>query len=830
MRKLVTAAALAALLATASTAAAATPAKVGPPTRITALGDSITRGYDSQGSGCSAFADCTNNSWATGTNAGVNSYLTRLKAINPAAVSSTGLASGNNAVTGAKVADLNGQAVNAVATNPDLILILIGANDVCTSSEAAMTSVTDFRTRFTTAMNTLTANAPNARIQVMSIPNIFNLWNVLKGNFLAQLTWGAAGICQSMLANPTSTATADVQRRARVQQRNIDFNTQLQQVCALYIHCRFDNNAAYNLSFVSGDVSTLDYFHPNTNGQAKAAATAWNSTFNYTDLTAPTTTITRDHAAGGTNDWYNDNVQITLSATDPNSTVSGSEFFYKLQGAADAPWTKYTGPFTISTEGKTEIDARSVDVNGNIEAAKTDLIKIDKTAPTFTLTCPTSVYLNDSASITISNASDDRSGFFTDPNGSTSIPTSVAGHFPHEQTVEDQAGNETKHSCAWDVAYPVPGAPALSGTSATPNTGIFSLGWLASANPDAYPSLLYTLQHRDANDSDWSDVDGSIAGPSYSFGSEGEGTWTYRVKAHDGDLETAYSGASDPVKVDLSAPAAPTLSPDRGADYAGGGGWYADGVTVSASDNGDPDLQDGSAGSGVDAGSIQPAATYTTSGSHETTATVKDAVGNESDQASLTVQVDATDPSLAVTCPSAVLLGASGFLATVSASDGQSGLVSDPSGTVAIDTSSVGPKTVARAVADHVGHSATNSCTTQVQYMYSGVQQPINPDGSSIFKLGSTVPVKFALTNAATSAVGSAVASLSVAKISSNVEGTFVEAMSTSNATTGSLFRYDASAQQYIFNLATKGLTTGTYSLKVTLDDGTTYTTHISLR
>jgi hypothetical protein len=114
--------------------------------------------------------------------------------------------------------------------------------------------------------------------------------------------------------------------------------------------------------------------------------------------------------------------------------------------------------------------------------------------------------------------------------------------------------------------------------------------------------------------------------------------------------------------------------------------------------------------------------------------------------------------------------------------------------------------------------------------MFSGTLQPINPDGSSIFKLGSTVPVKFALTNSQAASVGTAVASLSIAKVSNNVEGTFVEAASTSNATTGSLFRYDATAQQYIFNLATKGLTTGTYSLKITLDDGATYSQQISLR
>src|SRR4051794_16195115 len=184
MRKLVASVVLAIFFAAASVASAAAPAKIGPPSRITALGDSITRGYDSQGSGCVAFSDCTGFSWATGNNATVNSYLRRVQAINPSAVSSVG-GTGNNGVTGAKVADLNGQAINAVATNPDLVLILIGANDVCTSSEGAMTTVTDFRTRFTTAMNTLSAGAPNARIMVSSIPNIYNLWNVLKGNFLA---------------------------------------------------------------------------------------------------------------------------------------------------------------------------------------------------------------------------------------------------------------------------------------------------------------------------------------------------------------------------------------------------------------------------------------------------------------------------------------------------------------------------------------------------------------------------------------------------------------------------------------------------------------------
>src|SRR5204862_4196824 len=103
MRKLLALAALAVVLVVPAAASSATPAKVGPPTRITALGDSITRGYDSQGSGCVAFSDCPAFPWATGSNATVNSYFRRVQAINPSVVLSNPTR-GNDAVTGAKVA------------------------------------------------------------------------------------------------------------------------------------------------------------------------------------------------------------------------------------------------------------------------------------------------------------------------------------------------------------------------------------------------------------------------------------------------------------------------------------------------------------------------------------------------------------------------------------------------------------------------------------------------------------------------------------------------------------------------------------------------------
>jgi hypothetical protein len=88
---------------------------------------------------------------------------------------------------------------------------------------------------------------------------------------------------------------------------------------------------------------------------------------------------------------------------------------------------------------------------------------------------------------------------------------------------------------------------------------------------------------------------------------------------------------------------------------------------------------------------------------------------------------------------------------------------------------------------------------------YGGVLQPINPgDERSVFKLGSTVSVKFELT-CGTQPITDAAAELSVQQVDSKVAGPVNEAVSTAAATTGNRFRYDSTDQQYCFNLSTKG-------------------------
>jgi lysophospholipase L1-like esterase len=268
-RRRLAAALLAALLAIVSLAAMSARASAYP-NSMDALGDSITRAFNT----CSfPFTDCPENSWATGTNSKVNSYYQRLLALNPA-ISGHNF---NDAVSGAKMTELNGQAEKAVSRNVELVGVLMGHNDACTSSISTMTSVSAFQTQFEAAMKTLTAGLPSAQVNVGSLANVYRLWEIFHTNSSAVNTWNTLKICQSLLAKPTSTEPADEERRLQVRKREEEYDSVLESVCAKYTHCKFDKGAGFKTVFASNDVSTRDYFHPSVEGQALIAKVAWEA-------------------------------------------------------------------------------------------------------------------------------------------------------------------------------------------------------------------------------------------------------------------------------------------------------------------------------------------------------------------------------------------------------------------------------------------------------------------------------------------------------------------------------------------------------------------------
>jgi PKD repeat protein len=266
-RSWILALAIGALLVTSQSAFVSAAGPPPLPSSMAAVGDSISQAVSSGGS---LGATYPANSWSTGTNTSVNSHYQRLLALN-AAISGHAY---NHSVSGADMADLNGQMTGVVSLKPDYLTVLIGGNDLCTDTVDQMTPVTTFGAEFQTAMDTLTAGSPGTRVYVASIPNVYQLWQLFHNSWWARFIWSAGGICQSLLANPTSTNAADVARRAAVAQRNAEYNSALANVCSVYPNCRFDGNAVYNVVFSSSDVAG-DYFHPSISGQAKLAAVTW---------------------------------------------------------------------------------------------------------------------------------------------------------------------------------------------------------------------------------------------------------------------------------------------------------------------------------------------------------------------------------------------------------------------------------------------------------------------------------------------------------------------------------------------------------------------------
>ncbi len=125
------------------------------------------------------------------------------------------------------------------------------------------------------------------------------------------------------------------------------------------------------------------------------------------------------------------------------------------------------------------------------------------------------------------------------------------------------------------------------------------------------------------------------------------------------------------------------------------------------------------------------------------------------------------------------------------------------------------------------------STTLSVKYASVGVcggdlghtiLQPINPNGTSVFNSKSTSPAKFRVCDANGVSVGTpgVVKTFVLYQIANGTTTTVNE--SVDSTTPDTTFRWDPSAQQWIFNISNKNLgpANQTYFFLITLNDGTT--------
>lgn len=251
--------------AAAATASAdpAVPAAVLPDS-MAVIGDSLSQGFDA----CCFWGARPQHSWATGSEAtdGIQSHYERLLAANPAIEGHAH----NFANLGAHMADGPAQARQAVAAGAEYVAILIGGNDACTDTTAAMTLPEVFRAQFERTMATLDGLPDGARVFVASVPNIPHLASVFGDNPLAQAVWALAGLCPSTLRLGSTAAD-----RAAVTQRISAYNEILAEVCERYWFCRHDRGATFAYRFAAEQITTLDFFHPSRTGQAALARLTW---------------------------------------------------------------------------------------------------------------------------------------------------------------------------------------------------------------------------------------------------------------------------------------------------------------------------------------------------------------------------------------------------------------------------------------------------------------------------------------------------------------------------------------------------------------------------
>jgi hypothetical protein len=471
---------------------------------------------------------------------------------------------------------------------------------------------------------------------------------------------------------------------------------------------------------------------------------------------------------------------------------------------------------TLHQGANQSANGTAIDAAGNSASTTVAHVNVDKTAPTITgapTTAPNGAgwYKGD---VTIHWTCADALSGLDGPCPADTVLTGEGASLSASASISDLAGNvasATVSGIKIDRTAPIT-------TSNAP------VGW-QSANVSV---------HFTANDNlagvatTYSKLDGagSVSGTDITVTAEGTHTIEFWSVDAAGNAESHHTATVQIDKTKPSITGAPTTAPN-------GAGWYRTPVTVHFT------CADQAGLSGI--ASCTGDQTISTSGANQSVSGT--AVDNAGNSRSFTVNglnVDLVAPGVAIsgiTDGATYPLGAAPApsCTTTDALSGPAGCA----GTLTGGTSNgVGSYTYTAKGRDNAGNETTKSATFSVAYVFSGFLQPINDTAhqigvaTSVFKAGSTVPVKFDLRRAN----GSVAAPNALPQWLTPVRGASLnaavdESLYSAPATSGDAYRVGDSGGQYIYNWSTKGLAAGFYyRIGVRLDDGTTYTVNIGLK
>jgi hypothetical protein len=469
------------------------------------------------------------------------------------------------------------------------------------------------------------------------------------------------------------------------------------------------------------------------------------------DTTAPTTTISLSPAQpNGQNGWYTGPVTVSVSATDPDDaattlttrcvldpTTKPTSFADPQMGSCQYA---VSGGASVSADGVHTLYAASQDPAGNAEATvQSTTFQIDQTPPSIT-------DQKDSCSQPGNNGwcrgTETTTFAYSDATSGMATPCSASPGASCTQQVSSTGDGKAvtlSSGTATDVAGNT--APAISSgpfqIDSTPPTitcGAADSVWHGS-------NVTVSCQASDATSGLFDPADASFTlATSVSPGSTTTTAMTGTHQVCDVAGNCATAGPIGPFQIDRTAPSISCGSAD--------GQWHAQDVSITctASDTG--------SGLAIPADASFSLSTNVPSGTETANAStgthqVCDAVGNCTTAGPISGNmVDKKAPTITITAPTTgpYQLGQS-ITAAYACSDGGSGVASC-AGPVAsgstFTAATPGTSTFTVNAKDKVGNAASQAVNYAVRYgTHLLSKAPVNGN------VGSTVPIKLELTNAA---------------------------------------------------------------------------------
>jgi hypothetical protein len=392
-----------------------------------------------------------------------------------------------------------------------------------------------------------------------------------------------------------------------------------------------------------------------------------------------------------------------------------------------------------------------------------------------------------------------------------SVPLNGSGHATVNYQAVDNAGN-----------VETPGGVGIDYDTIAP-TVTHSLNPLANAL--GWDKADTTVHFDAQDDAGGSGLDLTSVTPDQTIATETAGT---TVNGQASDLAGNVGNDSVVVKLDKTAP---TIGGAISAGTLGSNGWYTTPVTVH--------FTCGDSLSGV-ATCPNDVVLSTDGAGQSASGTATDRADNSKGATVSGINIDTTKPTVTlggVVSGGVYTLGAVPA-ASCTAADNGSGVSSCGVTITGGQTNGVGTFSFTATATDGAGNTTTLTGSYKVIYRFDGFLQPINDTAHqidqnfSVFKAGSTVPVKFQLKKADGTIVAANIAPtwLNPAK-GSLITAPLSEDVYADQPTAGGVYRYDASGQQYIYNWGTAKNNAGNFwRIGVTLDDGQTYVVNIGLK